>query len=241
MACHAGAKPEERVAAIRRRYGADRTFAADPDERRAGRPGAVSAIPGRRLSWRRFRVVHPALRLHVVSYAPLPALIAIGVLLARRNPAPNPLARALRRALEPMALRKLETLQPRHGGFLEATPLTAFVAMSLLSLPGEASPVARRCLEFLRASVRADGSWPIDTNLSVWLTTSATTALCAGGSPTGFDAGRTRRWIQGQQLRVVHPYTGAAPGGWSWTHLPGGVPDGDDTSGRCCAGGGRGR
>ncbi|NLC58204.1 MAG: squalene--hopene cyclase [Armatimonadetes bacterium] len=236
VACHAGAKPEARVAAIRRRYGADRTFAV-PILMNGALAGLVPwpAIPGLPFELAALpRGLYPALRLHVVSYA-LPALIAIGVLLARRNPAPNPLARALRRALEPMALRKLETLQPRHGGFLEATPLTAFVAMSLLSLPGEASPVARRCLEFLRASVRADGSWPIDTNLSVWLTTSATTALCAGGSPTGFDAGRTRRWIQGQQLRVVHPYTGAAPGGWSWTHLPGGVPDGDDTSGAMLA------
>src|SRR5262249_18921532 len=28
-----------------------------------------------------------------------------------------------------------------------------------------------------------------------------------------------------------HPYTGAKPGGWGWTHLPGSVPDADDTAG----------
>ncbi|MFO0060032.1 MAG: prenyltransferase/squalene oxidase repeat-containing protein, partial [Planctomyces sp.] len=31
------------------------------------------------------------------------------------------------------------------------------------------------------------------------------------------------------------PYTGAAPGGWSWTDLPGGVPDADDTPGAMLA------
>jgi squalene-hopene/tetraprenyl-beta-curcumene cyclase len=39
----------------------------------------------------------------------------------------------------------------------------------------------------------------------------------------------------GQQYRVVHPYTQAAPGGWAWTDLPGGVPDADDTSGALLA------
>ena len=33
----------------------------------------------------------------------------------------------------------------------------------------------------------------------------------------------------------THPFTGAAPGGWGWTHLPGGVPDADDTSGAILA------
>jgi squalene-hopene/tetraprenyl-beta-curcumene cyclase len=97
VACHAGAKPEERVAAIRRRYGADRTFAV-PILMNGALAGLVPwpAIPGLPFELAALpRGLYPALRLHVVSYA-LPALIAIGVLLARRNPAPNPLARALR-------------------------------------------------------------------------------------------------------------------------------------------------
>ncbi|HEV3386368.1 MAG TPA: prenyltransferase/squalene oxidase repeat-containing protein, partial [Gemmata sp.] len=32
-----------------------------------------------------------------------------------------------------------------------------------------------------------------------------------------------------------HPYTGANPGGWAWTDLPGGVPDCDDTPGALLA------
>ena len=38
-----------------------------------------------------------------------------------------------------------------------------------------------------------------------------------------------------QQYRRRHPYTDAAPGGWSWTDLPGGVPDADDTPGALLA------
>ncbi len=42
-------------------------------------------------------------------------------------------------------------------------------------------------------------------------------------------------WLLRQQYRGVHPYTGAAPGGWAWTDLPGGVPDADDTAGALVA------
>jgi squalene-hopene/tetraprenyl-beta-curcumene cyclase len=42
-------------------------------------------------------------------------------------------------------------------------------------------------------------------------------------------------WLLDQQYRTVHPYTGAAPGGWAWTDLPGGVPDADDTAGALLA------
>ena len=111
------------VAAIRRRYGADRTFAV-PILMNGALAGLVPwpAIPGLPFELAALpRGLYPALRLHVVSYA-LPALIAIGVLLARRNQAPNPLARALRRALEPMALRKLETLQPRRRHLVRRSP-----------------------------------------------------------------------------------------------------------------------
>ncbi|MCW5559740.1 MAG: squalene--hopene cyclase, partial [Verrucomicrobiae bacterium] len=41
--------------------------------------------------------------------------------------------------------------------------------------------------------------------------------------------------LLGQQYRTTHPYTGAAPGGWAWTDLPGGVPDADDTAGALLA------
>ena len=42
-----------------------------------------------------------------------------------------------------------------------------------------------------------------------------------------------RDWLLEQQYTERHPYTGADPGGWGWTDLPGSVPDADDTPGRC--------
>ena len=29
-------------------------------------------------------------------------------------------------------------------------------------------------------------------------------------------------WLMRQQFKERHPYTGASPGGWGWTDLPGG-------------------
>jgi squalene-hopene/tetraprenyl-beta-curcumene cyclase len=118
---------------------------------------------------------------------------------------------------------------------LEATPLTSFVAMSLIPLFGPGHPVAAKCLSFIERSQRRDGSWPIDTNLSVWVTTAAVSALASAGELSRIDGVQTARWIEGRQYREPHPYTNARPGGWGWTHLPGGVPDVDDTSGAMLA------
>ncbi len=176
-----------------------------------------------------------ALRLPVVSYA-LPALIALGQAIHHHAPSRNPVARFVRELVKGRTLEKLGQLQPPNGGFLEATPLTAFVTMSLASIGRSDFLVAVRGAEFLKASMRPDGSWPIDTNLATWLTTLSVKALSA--QPAALSPAQRRRirdWLLGQQYRAVHPYTGAAPGGWAWTDLPGGVPDADDTAGALVA------
>ena len=227
-------------------YGRDRTFSAPilthavlcgrfGDPRRPETwsevpqlPFELAALPQ---SW--FRAVD----MQVVSYA-LPALIAIGQ--ARHASAPSRrFLRTIRDAARGPTLRTLAAIQPENGGYLEATPLTSFVTMSLAGMGLHAHEVVRRAVKFLTASQRADGSWPIDTNLATWVTTQSVAALDAGGRlGEHLDAeGREaiRRWLLGQQWRRVHPYTGAAPGGWAWTDLPGGVPDADDTSGAVVA------
>jgi len=96
--------------------------------------------------------------------------------------------------------------------------------------------VVERGIGFLERSAREDGSWPIDTNLSTWLTTLSVNALWVGSE--GFqrvDVDVVVEWLLAQQYRREHPYTGAAPGGWAWTDLPGGVPDADDTAGAVLA------
>ena len=49
--------------------------------------------------------------------------------------------------------------------------------MSLASSGHAAHPVARKAVEFLVRSVRPDGSWAIDSDLSTWVTTLAINAL----------------------------------------------------------------
>ena len=232
---------------IRRRYGKDRTFSvpiltvlalADLLDDGAGRGGwrhvpqlpfELAAVPP---AWYRW------LRLPVVSYA-LPALIAIGLVRHRQRPTRNPLARLVRGVFTGRTLRQLGTLQPISGGFLEATPLTSFVVMSLVAAGDASHPVVARGIEFLERSARPDGSWPIDTNLATWVTTLGINALSRRPDWQARLPEEERRalirWLLDQQHREGHVYTDAAPGGWAWTDLSGGVPDGDDTPGALLA------
>jgi squalene-hopene/tetraprenyl-beta-curcumene cyclase len=232
-----GRTPEELAEAIRARYGKDRTFSV-PILMTSALAGLVAwrEVPPLPFelavfpqSWFRF------LRLPVVSYA-LPALIAIGQAVHHHRPSWNPVARLVRRLAIPKSLRVLQAIQPSSGGFLEAAPLTSFVTMGLASTGRAEHPVVKKCVEFLVASVRPDSSWPIDTNLSTWVTTLAVNALAAAGELDKLDKrDELRDWLLGQQYKERHPYTGADPGGWAWTPLPGGVPDGDDTPGAMIA------
>jgi squalene-hopene/tetraprenyl-beta-curcumene cyclase len=236
--------------ALRRRYGRDKTFVV-PILTNCALAGMVpwsevSALPFELacLPHGFYRFV----RLPVVSYA-IPALVAIGQAKYFHDKPWNPVTRGLRSLAAAPSLRVLERMQPESGGYLEATPLTSFVVMSLASVGQGEHAVVRRGVDFLLDSVREDGSWPIDTNLATWNTTLALNALAAGGeeaaaessraSVTGSTAAtpglgglgsRCAAWVLSCQHRLVHPFTAAAPGGWGWSDLSGAVPDADDTS-----------
>ena len=232
----AGRSHGERVAALRRAYGDDRTFSV-PILAGCALAGGVEwqDIPG--LPFELALVPHRWLRLlraHVVSYA-LPALVAIGQLLHARRPSRLAPLRWIRNASVRPTLRKLRAIQPATGGYIEAVPLTSFVVMSLAAAGRADHPVVTNGAAFLARLARADGSWPIDSNLSVWLTTLSVNALAAGPDPVGDELAATLEWIAAQQHDRVHPFTRAAPGGWGWTHLAGGVPDADDTAGALLA------
>lgn len=234
-----GLEPERLAQAIAARYGADRTFSAPILAMCAlgGRlgqgcgawrlvpqlPFELAALPHRLYKW---------LRMPVVSYA-LPALIAIGQARFHHAPPRNPFDRLVLRAARAKTLRVLQSTQPPSGGFLEAIPLTSFVTMSLAAIGLAHHPVAKKGVEFLVSTARPDGSWPIDVNLATWVTTLAVNAL--GDALPEADRRAILDWLLGQQHRVEHPFTHAAPGGWAWTDLPGGVPDADDTAGALLA------
>ncbi len=173
------------------------------------------------------------LRLQVVSYA-LPALITVGLIRHREKPSGNTLVRGLRDRFTPRCLKILEAIQPRSGGYLEAAPLTGFVTMCMARAGLSDHPVVQRAVLFLTSTVRDDGSWPIDTDLATWVSTLSVNA----GINEHLNVDERKNlldWLLGQQLHERHPYTKAAPGGWAWTDLSGGVPDADDTSGALLA------
>lgn len=238
-------EPTAIARAVTARYGKDKTFSVpilmlcaiggtlgqDAWRRVLPLPFELAALP---------RTWFGAIGLPVVSYA-LPALIAIGH--ARFYHAPpaawNPL-RWLRAALWSRISPMLKHLQPSTGGYLEATPLTSFVTMALASAGEKFHPCVAEAVRFLHASMRADGAWPIDTNLATWGSTLAMKSLAAGEvqsaeSPAAQAARDYVPWLLGQHYDSIHPFTNAAPGGWAWTDLPGGVPDADDTPGALIA------
>ncbi|MSQ93952.1 MAG: squalene--hopene cyclase [Gemmataceae bacterium] len=229
--------PENWPEAIRQRYGKDRTFAT-PILTTCALAGLVSwdevpplpfelaVLPQ---SWFRF------VRLLVVSYA-LPALIAIGQCIYHHKKPWNPITRLARRLALARSLRVLQSIQPSSGGFLEAIPLTSFVTLSLAASGLANHAVAQNGIKFLVNTVRPDGSWAIDSNLATWVTTLSVNAMATAGELESLDKkDELRNWLLNQQYKERHPYTGAAPGGWAWTDLPGGVPDADDTPGAMLA------
>jgi squalene-hopene/tetraprenyl-beta-curcumene cyclase len=234
--------PEALRLAILRRYGKDHTFSVPiltvlalagklgDDTDVAWRsvpqlPFELAALPHR---WFQY------LQLPVVSYA-LPALIAIGQVRHHFAPSRNPLTRVLRGRVRGVTHRLLRAMQPDSGGYLEATPLTSFVTMSIAGMGQATSPVVDAGVRFLVGSMRDDGSWPIDTNLATWVTTLSIGALAEAGALVPEDAPSMRQWLLAQQSTLEHPFTHAAPGAWAWTPLSGGVPDADDTSGALVA------
>lgn len=238
-----GLEAEKIAAAVTRRYGKDKTFSA-PILTMAAIAGRLG---GGRIAWRWVQPLpfelaafppqwYAALRLPVVSYA-LPALIAVGMARHTHLPPKSPILRELRSSFRVKCLSVLQSIQPANGGFLEATPLTSFVAMSMASSRLAGHPVALKAANFIANSARKNGSWAIDTNLSTWVTTLSVNALGTRGLSVlpREERESLAEWLRFRQYSGRHPYTQAEPGGWAWTDLPGGVPDADDTAGALIA------
>ncbi len=222
---------------LRRRYGTDKTFVVPimtnlaiagliPWDRVASLPFEAAVFP---------QSMYRFLQMPVVSYA-IPALVAIGQTRHHFGKRTFWLWRLVRGAAVEPTMRVLGRMQPDSGGYLEATPLTSFVVMSLAVTGRGDHPVTQNGLRFLAESMSEGGSWPIDTNLATWATSLAIDALSSDPDDDGEWASESLlRWHLACQHRVRHPFTGAEPGGWGWTDLSGAVPDSDDTPGAILA------
>lgn len=217
--------------ALRERYGKDKTFVVPiltnlaiaglvPWDMVAALPFEAAVFP---------QSMYRLLQMPVVSYA-IPALVAIGQARHFHGSRAFFPIRWIRSAAVGRSMQVLERMQPESGGYLEATPLTSFVVMSLAVTHRGRHKVSLRGLEFLVDSMNEDGSWPIDTNLATWVTSLAINSLAADPQDDrGWCTPELVSWHLSCQHQVRHPFTGAQPGGWGWSDLSGAVPDSDDT------------
>jgi squalene-hopene/tetraprenyl-beta-curcumene cyclase len=233
--------PENIISSVLKFYGRDYTFSV-PILSMLVICGVIDESGCRNIPQLPFELVllpsswYSFFNLGVVSYA-FPALIAMGIFIFKKRKHHNPIISLIRNNAIKPSLRKLARIVPESGGFLEATPLTAFVSMCLISGGFANNRVVEKGIEFLNNQQREDGSWPIDTDLSTWVTTLAVKAL--GNDkyliPKQYQAEHLRKHLLTIQFKEKHPFNNAGPGGWGWTNFSGSVPDVDDTCGAILA------
>ena len=181
------------------------------------------------------RKFYRLLNLSVVSYA-IPALVAVGILIYKKKKS-NLFWRVIRRFSIKKAMTILHRMLPESGGFLEAIPLTAFVSLSLINSGFADTDVVKKGIQFLKRTQREDGGWPIDVDLSTWVTSLSVKAF--RGKLEGFlnsdQEDKIADYFRLIQNGKIHPFNGTGPGGWGWTNYSGSVPDGDDTPGAMLA------
>lgn len=182
------------------------------------------------------RSFYRMLNLSVVSYA-IPALIAVGIAIFRFKKRKNLLMRWIREASVNKSLALLRKIQPHSGGYLEAIPLTAFVCLCLVESGYRDLEVVHDGMNFLKRTQRKDGSWPIDIDLSTWVTTLAVKSLRRNMDKVLIPAEKHQitHHLLAIQNKEIHSFNGTQPGGWGWTSHSGSVPDGDDTPGTILA------
>lgn len=175
------------------------------------------------------------LNLSVVSYA-IPALVAVGIVIFKKKNS-NLFWRIVRKFSIKKAITILHKMLPESGGFLEAIPLTAFVALSLINSGFAETEVVKKGIQFLKRTQRKDGGWPIDVDLSTWVTSLSVKAYREhlNGFLSSDRQDSIADYFKLIQNERVHPFNGTSPGGWGWTNFSGSVPDGDDTPGAILA------
>src|SRR5205807_3667498 len=103
---------------------------------------------------------------------------------------------------------------------------TSCVAYALIR-SGVAPAVVARCVDYLRRTMRADGSWSVDRDMDVSVTGFISVALAAT-DPASPELTRALGFLRSAQRWEPFPATGCPGGGWGWS-LPSGWPNTGDT------------
>jgi squalene-hopene/tetraprenyl-beta-curcumene cyclase len=160
----------------------------------------------------------------------LPGVVALGIAQSRLLPA-APVRRAVRRLAEPKGLDWLRKTMASNGG-IEECPLMAALVFTGLRIAGEdvAPDIQRGCLEYLLTTQRPDGSWAIDRDLEIAVTSYAVLALReCGDTAAESRLQATREWLLSTQWNEPFGALGLPAGGWSWAD-PSGWPESEDTA-----------
>jgi squalene-hopene/tetraprenyl-beta-curcumene cyclase len=169
-------------------------------------------------------------RLHEKVSFIMPGLVAWGVMHARLRPA-SALRRWINRRAEARTLAYLRDIQEFEGptgGCEESVFLAALIVFGLVRA-GVGDDIVQHNLRYILATVRPDGSWPIDRDLELSGTCYVTQGLQEAGWADDSRLRPTREWIERSQRQAPLHATSSPTGGWGWS-LPSSWPDTDDTS-----------
>jgi len=160
----------------------------------------------------------------------LPGVIGLGIWQSRVVPL-SWYARLARRLAEPRGLAWLRLVQGPGGGIEECPLMAALVYLGLhLAGPDVGADIQRGCLDYLLTTQRPDGSWAIDRDLEIAVTSYAVLALAECEDVAAEPRLRaTRDWLLSQQWREPFRALGMPAGGWSWAN-PTGWPESEDTA-----------
>lgn len=160
----------------------------------------------------------------------VPFLLSWGLMQARTR-RPGPLRQIINRRCAPRALAYLDELHDFEGpggGYQESPFMVALVCIGL-ARAGVRPDIVQRCVTYLRATVRADGAWPVNRDLEFSATSFVTHGLQAAGQTADQHLRKTEKWIRQCRRDTRFAATGCPPGGWGWSRHSG-WPDTDDTA-----------
>jgi squalene-hopene/tetraprenyl-beta-curcumene cyclase len=160
----------------------------------------------------------------------VPGVMSWGVMDARLRPG-GPLRRALAPVAERRALSYLDELvdfEGDEGGFEESPLMSSCVAIGL-ARANVRSDIVRHCVNYLRRTQRADGSWSVNRDLEIPISAYVAIGLIDAGSATELRRAGCVDWFRHRQRNGMAGVTGAPGGGWGWA-WPSGWPNTGDTT-----------